>query len=307
MPKVSPRYALLLAKLLFVSATQAADFHVYYLGGQSNMDGYGVVKELPEDLKNGVPGVWIFHGNMGKDGTPPDGRGLWSPLKAGHGRNFSSDGTANKYSDRFGAELTFARRLRELYPNRNIALIKYSRGGTSIDSAAPAATRFGCWDPDWQGGQGAGKGINQYDHFLATLAAARKDDDIDNDGETDRLIPAGIVWMQGESDAQTKDVAEQYKENLTELMGLIRQALGDENTRVVIGRITDWKVWTHGDIVRAAQAAFVESDANAALVTTTDKYGNSDPWHYDTAGYLDLGKQFADAVAGQAAKGETNE
>jgi iduronate 2-sulfatase len=37
-------------------------------------------------------------------------------------------------------------------------------------------------------------------------------------------------------------------------------------------------------------------DENAALVTSTDNYGYSDPWHYNSAGYLDLGRQFADAL-----------
>ena len=55
-------------------------------------------------------------------------------------------------------------------------------------------------------------------------------------------------------------------------------------------------VWEFGDVVRAAQAAWVEADGHAALVTTTDDYGYSDPWHYDTAGYIDLGRQFADAL-----------
>ena len=37
--------------------------------------------------------------------------------------------------------------------------------------------------------------------------------------------------------------------------------------------------------------------ASSLVVTTTDGYGYSDKWHYDSAGYLDLGKQFAAAVA----------
>ena len=126
---------------------------------------------------------------------------------------------------------------------------------------------------------------------------ARNDNDIDDDGEVDRLIPAGIVWMQGESDAQELDVARRYRANLTELMNLIRKDLGDRNLRVVIGRITNWPVWKHGDIVRQAQAAFVQADHNAVLVTATDEYGHSDKWHYDTAGYLDLGKKFAEAIS----------
>lgn len=280
----------------FAASIQAKDFHLYYLGGQSNMDGYGFVSELPENLKTEtMEDVWIFHGNMGKDGQKADGRGKWTELKAGHGRNFKSDGTTNTYSDRFGAELTFARKLKELHPDQNIALLKYSRGGTSIDADAGAAERFGCWDPDWAGGEGDGKGINQYDHFLATLNYAKQDKDIDNDGENDRLIPVGILWMQGESDAQELEVANEYLANLTELMNLIRKDLDGENIKIVIGRITNWPVWTHGDVVRKAQADFVTADKNAALVTSTDEYGNSDKWHYDTAGYLDLGEKFAEA------------
>lgn len=290
------RTILSLSLLLAAVPARADDIHVYYLGGQSNMDGYGKVAELTEEQREEVPGVWIFHGNMGKDGSPADGRGIWSPLRAGHGRNFASDGKANRYSDCFGLELSFARSLREKYPDRKIALIKYSRGGTSIDAAASAAERFGCWDPEWQGGEGQGKGINQFDHFLATLENARADGDIDDDGETDRLIPAGILWMQGESDAMEPEVAAEYEENLADLMGRIREAFGSENTPIVIGRITDWDVWIHGEVVRAAQASFVAKDGNASLVTSTDEYGNSDKWHYDTAGYLDLGKKFAEAL-----------
>lgn len=290
-----------LVALGLVSATAAAkDYHLYYLGGQSNMDGYGKNAELPAELAAPVEGVRIFHGNQGKDGMSVDGRGLWSELKPGHGRGFTSDGTNNYYSDAFGPEMTFARELRKRFPDRNIAIVKYSRGGTSIDSEAPAAVQFGCWDPDWEGGTGDGKGINQYDHFLATLEMAKADPDIDDDGEPDRLIPAGIVWMQGESDANgTPEIAAEYDENLAELMEKIRAALGDDGLRIVIGRITDWEVWTHGETLRAEQAAFVAADKNATLVTSTDDYGNSDRWHYDTAGYIDLGKQFAEAMVGE--------
>ncbi len=114
--------------------------------------------------------------------------------------------------------------------------------------------------------------------------------------------------MQGESDAGEEAVAQKYEANLKRLMDLIRASLREDDVRVVIGRISDsgkddyeqananGKVWNFGDIVRKAQADFVAKDENAALVTSTDNYGYSDPWHYDSAGYIDLGKQFADAL-----------
>jgi len=301
------RCAAVLAVCTIFNPVEAKDYHLVYLGGQSNMDGYGSVNELPKEMarEKAIKQTWIFHGNEGLDGQPPDGRGKWSRLQPGHGRRFTTDGKKHKYSDRFGIELTLARRLKELYPQRNFAFIKYSRGGTSIDHEAPAAKRFGCWEPNWQGGEGKGKGINQYDHFLATVANAKAVADIDGDRRPDRLIPMGILWMQGESDATgTAEIAREYSANLKRLMKRIRAAFDAEKMPIVIGRITDWEVWTHGEIVRAEQARFVKEDIAAGLVTSTDAYGNSDPWHYDTAGYLDLGKQFADGLA--RVENETN-
>jgi hypothetical protein len=88
-------------------------------------------------------------------------------------------------------------------------------------------------------------------------------------------------------------------------MDLLRAALRSDDLPVAVGRISDsgrddkdGKVWDYGETVRAAQAAFVEKDGSAALVTSTDEYMYSDPWHYDTNGYLDLGRKFAEAIAG---------
>ena len=272
-------------------------YKLYFLGGQSNMDGYGYNSELPDDLSGQVPGVVIFHGNPAPDAVEVDGRGIWSALQPGHGAGFSSDGATNHYSNRFGLELSFARRLQELNPDTSIAIIKYSRGGTSIDSAA--AGDFGSWDPDF----GGRTGVNQYDHFLATMKNAMSVDDIDGDGLADKLVPSGIVWMQGESDAVTEDIARRYHDNLERLIDLLRASLRVDDLPVVIGRISDsgqdedGRVWDHGDIVRQIQADFVDRDGAAALVTSTDEYRYSDPWHYDSTGYIDLGRRCADAMA----------
>jgi acetyl esterase/lipase len=291
-------YTIIIVTALTGAMVEARVYNLYYLGGQSNMDGHGQISELPDDLNKPVKGVMIFHGNTAPDGGDVDGRGIWAELQPGHGGGFKSDGISNKYSKKIGVELTFAHRLLELEPNSHIAIIKYSRGGTSIDTSA--ARKFGSWDPDYN----AKSGVNQYDHFLATVKNALSISDIDGDGEPDKLVPTGILWMQGESDAANKIIAAQkYEANLKRLMNLIRAALRLDDLPVVIGRIsdsgqdeTDGKVWNHGDIVRQAQKSFVEKDANAALVTSTDNYGYSDKWHYDTKGYLDLGKEFSQAI-----------
>lgn len=272
-------------------------FRLFYMGGQSNMDGYGYSAELPDTLNKTFRDTWIFHGNTLPDDQPGGGEGLWAPLSPGHGVGFASDGEENRLSNRFGVELSFAQALQHLYPGEKIALIKYSRGGTSIDSLA--AGDFGCWEPDYRGRSG----INQYDHFLATVCNALADEDINEDGRPDRLIPQGIIWMQGESDAAfTGEIARRYHGHLKRLMDLMRAAFRKDDLPVVIGKISDsWddkdgKVWEHGDLIQYAQEKFVREDDCAAIVRTTRYYHYSDPWHYDSAGYIDLGGEFARAI-----------
>jgi len=288
------QFLILIALTLILPAgIQAKKYKVFYLGGQSNMDGFGYNNQLPAELNKAVDGVYIFHGNSTRDSFELGGQGIWEVLKPGHGTGHSSTFKQNNLSDRFGIEITFALEMKKRFPNENIAIIKYSRGGTSIhiDAAGP----FGCWDPDFT----TGTGVNQYDHFLAAVKNAYAINDIDNDGEIDELIPAGILWMQGESDANSSEIANLYLANLKRLMDLMRAAFRVDDLPVVIGRISDsgndadGKVWDFGNVVRWQQAKFVNQDRNAALVTSTDNYGYSDKWHYDTAGYIDFGKQFA--------------
>lgn len=289
--------ALLLCIGLFCSLSGAKEYQVYLLAGQSNMDGYGYVKDLPEGYDSFPGEVRIFHGNMAADDEERDGRGIWAPLTAGHGKGFESDGESNVLSDRFGPELGFARVLSVQDPDTPIALIKYARGGTALD--ARSTRNFGRWHFEYK--QGAG--INQWDHCLATIRNAFADADIDGDGEVDQLVPAGIVWMQGESDGIEMGPASRYAANLAKAVALFRAALRDDDLPVVIGRISDsgleeedGLVWDFGNVVRAQQALFCEADANASLVTSTDGYGYSDKWHYDSAGFIDLGEQFGNAM-----------
>lgn len=234
------------------------------------MEGQGYNKDLPNSLNSTIENAYIFHGNTARDGETDGGIGVWDALKLGHGRRFSSDGKTNNLSDRFGIELSFAQKLTALYPEENIALIKYARGGTTIDSVA--AGNSGCWEADFR----SKNGINQYDHCLKTIAEAFKSDDINNDGIKDILIPNGIIWMQGESDAKkTEAVALRYYDNLKRLMDLIRAALRTDDLPVVIGKISDsgndkdGRVWNYCELVQYAEEKYVETDTKAAIVRDT--------------------------------------
>ena len=277
---------------LNAQSTEPKTVRLFYLGGQSNMDGFGQNQDLPENLKGTSQSTYIFHGNPASDGDSSGGLGIWEKLTPGHGRGFSSDGNTSQLGERFGPELSFSKRMEKAFPGDIIAIIKYSRGGSSLDSTI--ARQFGCWDEEFEGAQ------NQYDFFLRTLSKALERSDIDEDGMDDLWLPTGIVWMQGESDgAFSEKIAIDYYDNLSRLMDLIRASLRVDDLPVVIGRISDsgniegGKVWPYGDLVQYAQEKYAKNDINAAIVRTTKDYGYSDRWHYDSASYIDLGEQFA--------------
>ena len=185
---------------------------------------------------------------------------------------------------------------RELDPDAKIAIVKYALGGSGL----ALGVGYGSWHPDYE----HGAGINQYDHALKTLRAAMSLNDIDGDGKPDRLIPSGIVWMQGEADAyHSQAAADEYQENIKRLMDLFRAELRVDNLPLAIGKITDsgmaddGKVMDFIETVQDAQQSFVDGDTCAAYVTVTDDIAHSDDaWHYDTDGFVRLGAAFAEAM-----------
>lgn len=269
-------------------------FRLFFLGGQSNMEGHGLNSELPDSINGMNKNIWIFHGQPKGDGDSTGGLGKWTVLKPGNGAGFTSDGIKNNMPHKFGPEISFGKKMQELYPNDKIAIIKYARGGSSIDSTV--AREYGSWEIDYEG-------LNQFDHFLKTVKVALETKDIDGNGNEDILIPNGIVWMQGESDACcSEEAAMRYYANLKKLMNLIRAALRNDELPVVIGKISDsgqdnnGKTWKYGELVQYSQEKYAKTDKNATIVRSTKDYGYSDPWHYNSDGYIDLGKKFAEAV-----------
>jgi hypothetical protein len=276
--------------LIFCQSKKVDSVRVFYLGGQSNMDGHGYTKEVPKSLNTTFKNVWIYHGNPVRDNVKKGGLGIWEELKPGHGKGFLFDGIKNKLSNRFGVELSFAEKLQSLYPGQKIAIIKYSMGGTSIDSTA--ARNKGSWDSDFNG-------MNQYDNFLKTVQLALETSDIDKNGIEDTLIPSGIIWMQGESDALFKKSAENYFNNLKKLLNLMRASFRNKKLPIVLGKISDsgsnsnTKALKYSKLVQLAQERFSSYDKYTSIVRKTNTYKYIDTYHYNSKGYLDLGVHFA--------------
>jgi hypothetical protein len=275
---------------------QPTTYKLYYLGGQSNMEGFGYTDQLPESAAVASQDVMIFTGQMALDNETHGGVGIWQALQPGFGMGFETDGVTNQFSNRFGPELLFGQTMAERSPGLKIAIIKYALGGSGLAEGVG----YGNWHPDFS----KGAGLNQYDHTLKTLRNAFAHADIDGDGVADRLVPSGIVWMQGEADAfHSQAAADEYRANIERLMSLLRAALRVDDLPLVIGKITDSGMAEDGTVmdyigtVQQAQQDFVSSDECAAYVTITDDLGYlDDGWHYDSDGFIRMGTAFAEAM-----------
>lgn len=268
-------------------------YKVYFLGGQSNMEGFGYSKDLLAAEVEMAASVPIFHGRTQEDGKAAGGEGVWAVMRPGHGFGFETDGVSNNYSDRFGPELTFASTM----DDEKVAIIKFTRGGTAL---VDGVSGFGSWDPDYS----EASGRNQLDYALTSIEKALAAKDVDGDGIDDTLVPAGIVWMQGEADAfDSEDASSNYAQNLARVMGILREALGDEDLPIVVGRIKDsgstaeTRVMQFSPRVQEQQAEFVTGDRCATLVDVTRSFGFlEDGWHYRSEDYVVLGRAFANAM-----------
>ena len=292
--KLEKASLLALATLLLTcnSSKELDIWKVYYFGGQSNMDGYGFNDQLPDSLKKKIPNSMIFNGKRDNEGSPNGGIGIWSPVEPGHGNMFQTDGVSNSLSKMFGPELSFAKKMTS--DGVKIAIIKYSFGGTALYPGAG----YGDWHPDQER-------INHLDNALSTINNAFDVADINGDGRLDRLIPSGIIWMQGESDAEhSKEASEAYYGNLKNLINLLRASLRNEKLPVIIGKINDSYMTPDGkptqpfiESVHLAQKKFTEEDDCASYVTEIESYNfYEDAWHYDTDGFIKMGIAFAKAL-----------
>lgn len=252
----------------------------------------GFVSDLPDKLNRPFPDVPVYNPNRKKDGEPVEERGNWETLQPGHGYGHRVErGGQPVYSDRFGPEITFAPTMKARNPNQNIALFKYARGGSSIHPDTP--DDWGCWDPDFVG-------INQWTHFSHHYKRVLRTWSDPNS----KLEPAGLIWMQGESDAAySRKIARDYAENLAKVISSMRALTGNPDLPVVIAQISgtgvegDEPALPHAAIVQQAQQSFVENDPNAKLVTPPQNHGWLDAWHYDSPTYLEMGRRLAEAMS----------
>ncbi|MGI4790518.1 MAG: sialate O-acetylesterase [Janthinobacterium lividum] len=176
-----------------------------------------------------------------------------------------------------GLGLTFAKTLAEA-TGVPIGLIPAAHGGTSMQQ----------WEPSRKG-MGGG---SLYGATLARVQAVG--------GKV-----AGILWYQGESDANPDD-APRYQQRMTELVASFRSDLGQPDLPFFLvqlgGFVTDPDpgLVTSWNSVRESQRLWPATIPNVAVVSAID-LGLDDGIHIDTDGLKTLGRRLAATALGQQA------
>lgn len=182
----------------------------------------------------------------------------------------------------FGAELSFARAVRDACPERDVIVVKVYSGGSSIIVWKPGAPDAQ-WKYDLAQVKNSGR-APMYPKVLGAVeqAAARF-------GRPVR--PAGVLWIQAERDSRYDYGAARYEGNLRELVAALRADWGGPGMPfVAIDSHT--QLDSGGAVVHRAIANVAESMPGVGWVQTRD-LGTSDGIHFDSAGVVTLGQRLA--------------
>jgi len=233
-------------------AGKDANLPVFILAGQSNMDGAGVVEELPVELKGPQTNV-LFAQFWSTEFKPLD------PMKLGKS---------------FGPEVTFGSEMARGL-NRPVGIIKMSAGGTSLERH---------WNPVTIDREDRYVGANYRGliGYVKSVQARHKN-----------IRIAGMIWMQGEADAQFHSkTVEQYRDKLEALIDGCRKEFGVPDLPFVCGRISCGGQYRKQ--VREAQETVKRE--NYVWIDCDDLEKHPDKLHYSSRGQLELGRRFAAAM-----------
>lgn len=268
------RFGMVLAALSLLTLVgfkaAAEEFDVYILAGQSNMDGRGEVEELEKahpqlSVPNRAIPTW--YANSAGEGYSTG----WVPLAPGLSipPRFTRKDDASLPSHTFGVEVSFGPAMAEQADGRRVAIIKVSRGGTSLARD---------WDPELPNEDALYKLLI---HTVQTALAELADN-----GDTGHL--RGMVWHQGESDRNSTV----YADRLAEFIQHIRKDLDQPALPLVIGEVFD-----NGsrDIVRAQQHLAAEKIDHAVCVPC-EGLNAPDNTHFDAESLVTFGQRMARAM-----------
>ena len=230
---------------------------VYFCGGQSNMQGRGLVSEIPVGQQGPFEDVIAFWREWSD----------WDSLQTGMGN-----------ADKFGPTYIFARDIADYTPDENVAILKYAVDGTDLYSR---------WRPPSSGGTTG----DLYTDFIAKSHYALDKLSLYYEPEI-----VGMVWFQGSSDSNIEARAFEYEYNLTNFINDIRTEFDVPEIPFIIGKLkVNPDGMAYGNTILKAQLG-VDTNVDYTGGFDTGDLTFSDGVHYDTNGVVASGQRFASAM-----------
>jgi hypothetical protein len=160
-----------------------------------------------------------------------------------------------------GPGMTFGLTLLQLEPDETVGLVMCAKGATSIS--------------DWQ------PGLQLYRNCVSQARAAG--------GHV-----AGVLFLQGESDAQSGDAAHKWKTRFQPVLDAFERDFGG-NVPFVLGQIgkLDSSTFDYQSVVRTQQVDAANANPGVPLVTTLDLKVSGDGVHFTVPSYQTIGVRFA--------------
>lgn len=244
----------------------AKNYKIVILAGQSNAVGQAKTKDFLIEYKQLQTNIKIWDGSECDDFM----KNKWMCVQTGFGTDTA----------RTGSEISFAKAITQKFPNDSIRIIKAAWSATSIAE---------CWlSPS----VGIGYRGNFYRNFF-DMSVNPALQSIINHGNTYEI--AGILWMQGESDALTLPFANAYGYNLTHFIQDLRKDLETSAMPFIIAKIDDSPTWPYCAIVRQAEDSVATNIPNIGIFDTKDF--ETDGAHYYPAGIIKIGIGFANELS----------
>jgi Carbohydrate esterase, sialic acid-specific acetylesterase len=236
---------------------------VFIMAGQSNMSGRGELSQLP-------PGFPANRDRIVSFNNAYEWVEAKEPLDDPKGQK---DLCSLDLVPGVGPGVSFGQRLSELMPSVRVGLIPCALSGSRLAQWAPSP-----------------RADTLYGSSLKRAAQAGQ-----------KGLVRGVLFFQGESDAYSRQVAEQWPRRFSELVAAWRRDLKDSDLPVVfcqLGALGDnlrsdprFRYW---DLLKKEQAAI--RIPYVVMVRTDDLALKPDGLHLSTASQIFLGRRLAEAM-----------
>lgn len=266
MPSYSMKVILCLSLQLFTFSLHAEEFDLFIMAGQSNMQGWrSDAAQYPIDNHNEDANIRFYFEALHYSSSDKK----WGNLKPqlGHFKQ-----------GHFGPEVSFARALKRA--NMNPIIFKYSSGSSSIKNE---------WKAPGQNGQ--------YDDMINNLKNAMKI--LENQGH--QVVPRAFIWVQGESDANSLQLAQEYYWHLKKLLTHLRGNVLQQPYLPVILSVDEQhpRVKLRPEVVEAQQR--LSSEDQTISFVSMQGLEKSDVTHLTAKGTIEQGKRIFQSYRTQTA------